>query len=191
MTPDVTRCVVTTDSEEIAEVARDYGGEAPVSATGTPGRRRHAHGSRRSARPGVGRGRRGTCVRCGAPPRPDEPVPRARPARRCRATPCCRRVARRCHQRVRAHLQPGLGRRPPRRGVAPGRPTDSVHRRRHGDHADARTRRGSCASTATSTCGGPTSSADSRCRGSTRARTRDSRSPRCRPSRSTTSTSSG
>ncbi|WP_076259342.1 cytidylyltransferase domain-containing protein [Intrasporangium flavum] len=29
MTPEVTRCVVTTDSEEIADVARAHGGEAP------------------------------------------------------------------------------------------------------------------------------------------------------------------
>ena len=188
--PEVTRCIVTTDSTEIADVARAHGGDVPflrpaeLAADNTPmapvvRARPRERSRRRRAGPTT------PCCCSTRPARPGCPAQLAEAVRRCLERP----RAGRGRQRLRADVQPGVG-----RGAARRRPAGALR----GTSRPAPASPAARTSTRFLRINGNFYlwRADVRApprgtRGSTRARTAGSRSRRRRPSRSTTSTSSG
>ena len=132
LTPQITRCVVSTDSEQIAAVARELRRRGALPPTGRARRRRRADGPRRAPRPRVVRAATRACrydaVLLLDPTSPRRGCPSSSPMPPAGSSPP---RPRRGRQRVGADVQPGVGRRAPRR-VARRRPAPLLRLRRPG-----------------------------------------------------------
>ncbi len=170
LTPEVTRCVVTTDSAEIAEVAAAHGGDVPFL------RPSELAGDDTPMAPVVRHAlewvehEEGSTYDAVLLARPDQPGARARTARRGGAT-----AMPTIPTSTASSASPSPTFNPLWVGVQPDGAESGALTRffQAGAVSPAgRTSGATCGSTATSTCGGPSSCAGSRRPGSTRAPTR-------------------